>query len=177
MNDVLAAARRLFAERGYRATTVRSVAAAAGVTSAMVHHFFGSKQQLFLAAVRMPINPVEILATLAQGPRPEFPRRLVTTFVTLWSDQAIGPALQGVMRSALNDPERARAFRTFADTVLLPMVAERLAVPPERVGTALSIMLGMAFTRYLVGIPTLANLSDEQVIEHYVPSVAAALFR
>ena len=57
-DDVLRAARTLFAERGYQATTVRAIAAAAGVTPAMIHHFFGSKQQVFLAAIRMPIDPV-----------------------------------------------------------------------------------------------------------------------
>lgn len=176
MDDVLGAARRLFAERGYRATTIRAIAAQAGVTPAMVHHFFGSKQQLFLAAVRMPIDPVEILAGLTRGPREEFPHRLVTTFVTLWSDQSTGPALQGVMRSALTDPQQAAGFRGFVDALLLPTVAERLDVPAERVAAALSIMLGMAFTRYLVGVRTLADLSDQQVVERYESSVAAALF-
>lgn len=46
---LLAAARRLFAERGYAATPREEIVAAAGVTRGALQHHFGDKQALFLA--------------------------------------------------------------------------------------------------------------------------------
>jgi AcrR family transcriptional regulator len=166
----------MFAARGYQATTVRGIAAAAGVTPAMVHHFFGSKQQVFLAAIRMPIDPLQLLTTMTQGPRNRFPRRFVSTFVTLWSADETGPPLRTMLRTAIADEELAAAIRTFAESVLLPTASRALDVPAERVAAALSILLGMAVARHLIGIPALATLDDSAVIDHYVPAVRAVLF-
>lgn len=46
-----AAARELFARQGFEAVSLRQVAAAAGVTPAMVHYYFGGKQGLWLAVL------------------------------------------------------------------------------------------------------------------------------
>jgi AcrR family transcriptional regulator len=174
-DDVLRAARTLFAERGYQATTVRAIAAAAGVTPAMIHHFFGSKQQVFLASIRMPIDPVQLMATMTQGPRDEFAQRFVGTFVRLWSTEPTGSALRTMLRTAIADEELSRAIRTFAESVLLPTAATALDVPVQRTAAALSVMLGMAVARHLIGIGPLAELSDEDVVARYVPPVRAAL--
>ncbi len=175
--EVLASARTLFAERGYRATTVRAIAAAAGVTPAMVHHFFGSKQQVFLASIRMPIDPAEVLGTLLSGPHEQFAERFVATFVGYWSDEQTGPALRTMLRSALTDDEHAGALRAFASGVLLPRAATGLGVPVENVAAAFTTLIGLAVGRYLLGIAQLVHLSDEQVIARYVPIVGQALAR
>jgi TetR/AcrR family transcriptional regulator len=46
-----ASARELFARQGFEAVSLRQVAAAAGVTPAMVHYYFGGKQGLWLAVL------------------------------------------------------------------------------------------------------------------------------
>src|ERR687897_3533809 len=72
---ILDAARRAFAEQGYQRATIRGVAELAGVDPALVHHYFGTKQELFVAAVRLPVNPVEQLTTvLAAEPDQVGPR-------------------------------------------------------------------------------------------------------
>lgn len=173
---VLLAARALFAERGYRATSVRAIAAAAGVTPAMIHHFFGSKQQVFLAAIRMPIDPAAVLGELLRRPRDEFPEHFVRRFVGYWSDPETGPALQSMIRSVVaGGDETGAAIRAYASTVLLPRVAEALDLPPDRVAAALSIMIGMAVARWIIGIEQLAALSVEELVARYVPIVRAAL--
>ena len=173
--DILAAARRLFADRGYHATTVRAIAAAAGVTPAMIHHFYGSKRQVFLAAIRMPLDPVQVLAGLRAGPPAEFPERFVRTFVAAWTDPETGPALRSMVRSAISDEEHAAALRAFASRVLLPAAAAALGFPQDRLAAALSIMIGQAVARSIIRIEQLAALSDEEVVAHYVPAVRAAL--
>ena len=64
---ILVAARESFAAQGFRGTTIRGVARAAGVDPALVHHYFGSKDDLFLAALEVPIDPREVLPTLLEG--------------------------------------------------------------------------------------------------------------
>src|SRR3954468_7349844 len=72
---ILEAAQRLFADRGYDATSVRAVAARARVDPALVLHFFGSKAELFASSLHLPLDPSEIEA-LAQGDRKTLGRRL-----------------------------------------------------------------------------------------------------
>src|SRR4051794_37644977 len=89
--DVLAAARELFAQRGLRATTMRAVAAQAGVNPAMIHHYFGTKEQLFVAALAMPIDPAaEVARLVAAGPRDQLGDRVVRFFVETWRNPATG---------------------------------------------------------------------------------------
>jgi len=54
---ILRAARVLFAQRGFRGTTMRAIAKRAGVDIALVHYFFGSKPKLFAASIELPIDP------------------------------------------------------------------------------------------------------------------------
>jgi AcrR family transcriptional regulator len=173
--EILAAARRLFAERGYRATTVRAIAAAAGVTPAMIHHFYGSKHQVFLAAIRMPLDPAQVLADLLDGPPAEFADRFVRTFVAAWADPATGPALRSMVRSAITDEEHAAALRAFASGVLLPRAAAALEVGQDRMAAAFSIMIGQAVARSIIGIDQLAVLRDDEVVATFVPAVRAVL--
>ncbi|MGI9092613.1 MAG: TetR family transcriptional regulator [Mycobacteriales bacterium] len=174
-DDVLAAARSLFAERGYRGTTLRAIAAAAGVTPAMIHHFFGSKQRVFLAAIRMPIDPTAVLSGLLDGPREDFAEALVRTFVAVWRSDATGPGLRGMLRSAVADEEQAAAVRAFAGAIVLPRTAAALGVPIERVEAALSILIGQAVTRAIIGIEPLASMSDDDVVALFAPAVAVVL--
>lgn len=172
---VLAAARKSFASKGFRATTVRSVAADAGVSPSMIHHFFATKDELFLAAIRMPIDPEVILATVLTGPRDELPERMVRTFVTTWQDPATGPALRSMVRAAVADEGQAAGLRAFAEHVMLPRVTKALALPPLRVTAALSLMLGYALAGRLIGIEPLASATVDDLVEVLSPAVAQLL--
>src|SRR6476661_8008143 len=83
---ILASARALFAEHGYAGTTVRAVATAAGVDGALVHHYFGTKQDLFLAALELPVDPRVVLAgAVAEGPDTAGDQML-RVFLSVWDD-------------------------------------------------------------------------------------------
>ena len=62
---ILEAARAQFAEHGYRGATIRAIAATAGVDPALVHHFYGTKEALFAAAMRLPVVPSQVLGRRA----------------------------------------------------------------------------------------------------------------
>ena len=61
---ILAAARSRFGQEGYDGTTIRGIAAGAGVDPALVPHYFGSKEGVFLAAVEFPVDPAEFIPRL-----------------------------------------------------------------------------------------------------------------
>ena len=85
-DEILGAARRLFAERGYGRTTIRDVAEAAGVSAQTVYDSIGSKQALVarlndLIDVEAGIGPIAMAgfgvrrsAPAGGHQRPDHPR-------------------------------------------------------------------------------------------------------
>jgi AcrR family transcriptional regulator len=67
---IVAAAQRLFVERGFQAVTVRDIGAEAGVSHALVHRYLGSKEQILAAVLRrnqMPVLEKALEADTAGG--------------------------------------------------------------------------------------------------------------
>ena len=64
--DIVRAARQLFADRGYAGTTMRAIAQKAKVDSALIHHFFGSKDRVFAAAIQDIIQPHQFVTALLE---------------------------------------------------------------------------------------------------------------
>jgi AcrR family transcriptional regulator len=56
--EILDAAERLFAEQGFAATSIREIADAASVNTAMVHYYFGKKLQLLQAVFERVLEPL-----------------------------------------------------------------------------------------------------------------------
>src|SRR5919204_863212 len=83
---ILEAARASFAESGFAGTTIRRVASAAGVDAALVHHYFGTKDDLFLAAMELPVDPRQALAPALADGAEGAGERLLRVFLTLWDD-------------------------------------------------------------------------------------------
>ena len=92
--EILDAARAEFASRGYEKATVRGIARAAGVDSALVHHYFGSKDRVFLAALEFPVDPAVVLEQVAGDPA-GIGERLARFVVGLWERAAGAGAVAG----------------------------------------------------------------------------------
>jgi AcrR family transcriptional regulator len=173
---ILGAARAQFAQRGYAATTVRSVAAGAGVNPALVHHHFGRKEELFLAALALPVNPAEVIGQLlAEGPREEFGDRLARYFVGAWRDPVIGLALQAVLRRAVSDEDSAALLRNLAENVLLDRAASLLGVPKLRIAAAMSHLVGLALAATILRIEPLASASADELAGLIGPAIRGYL--
>src|ERR687890_2439282 len=83
---ILDAARTAFAQKGFAGTTIRAVATAAGVDAALVHHYFGTKDDLFLAALELPVDPrVALAPAIAAGPDGAG-ERMLRVFLSVWDD-------------------------------------------------------------------------------------------
>lgn len=173
---ILSAARDLFARSGYQATTIRAIAEQAGVNQALIRHFFGSKQQLFVAALEFPAEPLrQILATVEQSPREQLGESVVRVFVRAWRDPRTSQQLQAVFRSAAAGEDGATTARRLVEDMLVPTVARLLGVPPPRVAAAMAQLLGYAFLSTIVRAEPLAGLDEEAVITLLAPAVQAHL--
>lgn len=171
--QILAAARAQFAAAGYDGATVRGIAAAAGVDPALVHHFYGSKQALFAAAVRFPIDPATVLPGLLAGGVDGLGERLVRFFLATWDTAADRSPLFALIRSAASHAESAALLREFVARQVLGPVAAAVAAPDPQLRAALvgSQLIGLGFARYVIGVPPLATAPAEAVVAAVAPTV------
>ena len=170
---ILAAARRAFAEQGYQQATIRGVADLAGVDPALVHHYFGTKQNLFVAAVRLPVNPVEqLMAVLAEDPD-QAGERMVELFLSIWDHAADQSPLLALVRSAVGDEHAAGMLREFITEEVLGQISHRLGSPDARLRATLvgSQLIGMAMARYIIRVEPLASAPAAQVVEAIGPTL------
>ncbi len=128
---ILAAARDAFADKGFDGASIRAIATGAGVDPALVHHYFGTKDQLFLAAMNSPIDPARSSRKAVEGDRAGLGARLVRMFLTVW-DSPAGAAGVALMRSAVSNEWTARLLREFLVTQVMRRVLPHLDARPGR---------------------------------------------
>ena len=170
--QILHAAREQFAARGYTHTTLRSVAAAAQVNPGMLHHFFGSKEQLYREALDLSVDPWEVLCRLLDDtPRDQLPEALVRQFVSTWRDPALGPRLQARARQTYGDPNGTSITRAHLETVLIPRFARALDLPEAKVAAAFSHLIGLTLLDNVIGIEQFSSLADDDLVHLVEPAV------
>lgn len=170
-DQIVFAARRLFAEKGYNGATIRGIAVEARVNPALVHHFFGTKQQLFVAALDVPFEPAEILQNILGGPHEELGQRFVRTFLAVWGDPASRASLLALIRSATTNEQAAATFRQFIDTAVLRRLTAALNVSRGQVAAAAAQMIGLALLRYVMRVEPLASAEDEEIVRLVAPVI------
>ena len=170
---ILASARELFARNGIDRTSVRAIAAAAGVDSALVHHYFGTKQQLFAAAINLPIDPMAVLGPLREVPVDELGLALPSLLLPLW-DSEMGAALVATLRSLLAGSDIS-LVRSFLQEVITAEVAPRVDNPPGsgriRVQFVASQLVGVVMARYIIKLEPFGSLPPQQIAETIAPTL------
>jgi AcrR family transcriptional regulator len=170
---ILASARELFARNGISNTSIRAVAAAADVDSALVHHYFGTKEQLFAAAVHIPIDPMDVIGPLRDVPVEELGYKLPSMLLPLW-DSEIGAAFIATLRSILAGSE-VNLFRTFIQDVIAVEVGMRVDDPPGsgniRIQFVASQLVGVVVARYILELEPFASLPPQQIAETIAPNL------
>jgi AcrR family transcriptional regulator len=171
---ILTAARNAFADRGYDGASIRSIATGAGVDPALVHHYFGTKEQLFMDVVGAPIDPREVLPRVVAGGKEEVGERLVRTMLSIW-DSPAGAAGVALMRSALSHDWTARLMREFLTTQILRRVMKQLDMNPReaplRASLVASQVAGLAMVRYVLKIEPLASAPPDVVVAAVAPTI------
>lgn len=169
---LLDAARVEFIERGFDGATVRMIAQRAGVDPAMVNHWFGGKNALFVAVMELPVNPDEIVARVLDGPVEQMAERILRTFLAVW-DANGGGALAALMRSVASHEEAARMFREFVGRVIFGRVVS--AVAPDRTELRAALcgtqIAGLALIRYVIHLEPLASADHDTVVGAIAPNL------
>lgn len=170
---ILAAARDQFAACGYRGATIRGIATQADVDPALVHHYFGTKRDLFAETLQLPFDPARIVAAARDGDPLEAGERITRALLGFWSTKAARATMQSLLRSALTDEESLDTYREFMfETVVLPLVA---AIAPDRVPLRASLLasqlIGLSFVRHVAEVEPLATADVETVVAAIGPTL------
>jgi AcrR family transcriptional regulator len=172
--SILDAARRSFAEKGYDKASIRAIAAAAEVDPALVHHYFGTKEKLFLASMDAPITPGELIPEALNGPREEAGERLIRLVLKVW-DSPAGAAAIGMFRSALSNEWTARLLREFIITQILRKAVAELAINPDEAPVRSALIAtqiaGLVTIRYVLKVDPVASMPAEQLVQAIAPNV------
>ncbi|WP_026874621.1 TetR family transcriptional regulator [Jiangella gansuensis] len=171
--EILAAARAQFGELGYDGATVRGIAGAAGVDPALVHHYFGAKEKLFLAAMEIPFDPAIISERIADDSvGMGIGERAIRTFLGVWGDPAARAPILAMLRSAMRHEAAATLLRQFITRAILGRVLvafDGIPSGPLRAEALASHLIGLAIVRYVVKLEPIASVSDEELIALVAP--------
>ena len=165
---ILAAARAAFATRGYEHTTIRAVAAEAGIDASMVMRYFGSKAGLFAAAATIDLDPPDLASVPARRRGEAFVRH----FMSRWERDPSEDMLVFLLRTAVTDDSVAEQMQmTFDRMVVAPL--QQLQYPDVQRRAALigSQLMGLALCRYILRLEPLASLTNDEVVAGIAPTV------
>lgn len=170
---IATAARSLFAEQGFRATSIRAIATEAGVDPALVIHYFGSKRGLFLSVIRLPLELWEFAEGTFLRDRDRIGEEIVRFGLRIWDDPELRPALLGILRTAVTDPQAAALLRELF-TRQGPATAIREMAPDEaelRGQLAISHMIGLAMARHILAAEPVASTDAERLVATIGPTI------
>jgi AcrR family transcriptional regulator len=170
---ILEAARRQFAELGYDRTTIRSIAAEAGVDAALVLHYFRSKQELFLAVVELPFDPAAALPALLAGDRRKVGERLARLFLAALDDEDARNRWTSMIRAAAAEPAAAEVLREILTRRVFAPIAETLGVEDAHLRATLvgSQLVGVVMARYIVRVEPIASLPTDELVQAIAPTL------
>ncbi len=170
---ILGSARELFARNGIDKTSIRAIAAEAGVDPALVHHYFGTKTQLFAAAIHIPIDPMAVIGPLREIPVERIGYVLPSILLPLW-DSELCKGFIATLRSILAGND-VSLVRSFLQEVIAAEVGSRVDSPPGtgriRVQYVASQLVGVVMARYILELDPFRSLPVEQIAETIGPNL------
>jgi len=175
---IIAAAVDDFGEKGYDGATIRSIAARAGVDSALVHHYFGTKADLFAEAVGIPLRPDVDVPGILAGPRDEIGERLIRYVLEAFEQPEVRRRGVMLLRTAIGSRLTTPLLAGFLSRELLSRVAGSLDTDDAELRASLvaSQIAGMLIARYVLRLPALAAAPVEELVDRVGPTVQRYLF-
>ena len=170
---ILEAARHLFGTGGYDRTSLRAIAADAGVDQALIVHFFGSKIGLFLASVDLPVDPQTAIPVILEGPRSELGERIATFMMAVLENEDARARFTAMVRAATSEPEAARLVRERLTKELWEPLARALGMKDAQLRIALvgSHMIGLVLARYVVKVEPVASMPSKKIVSIVAPTL------
>ncbi len=172
--EILAAAQNAFAEGGLSGVSLRGIATDAVVDVALIHHYFHSKEELFLATMQIPVPIHELVAPLVARGTDGLGERLVRTMLAMWESD-LQASLVASLRTAVAEPATIRSMQEFLTVEVLGQVLHTLPCPQReanwRLGLVASQLGGLMMGRYLLKLPALVDLSVEELAAAIAPTL------
>lgn len=171
---ILVSARAEFAKRGYDKASVRAIARGAEVDPALVHHYFGTKERVFEAALETALAPArKAFGGLPAVPTDELGEQTTRFMFGVWENPATREPLLAIVRSAVNNETAARLFRGVVTRMLLPRVTGALGSEDRELRAELAVaqLVGTALLRYVIKVEPLASADLETIVARLAPVV------
>jgi AcrR family transcriptional regulator len=170
---IIAAAVDEFGESGYDGATMRGIAARAGVDSALLHHYFGTKADLFTETIGAPMRPDVDIPNLLEGPTDALGERLVRYVLEAWERPETRKRGVMLLRAGIGNRLATPLLSEFLQRELFSRIAARLDTPDAALRAALvaSQMAGLLIARHVLRLPALAEASIDEVVARVGPTV------
>lgn len=170
---ILDAALQEFADKGYDKASVRGIARRVGCDQALIHQFYGTKEQLFQEAVSLPFDAANVYReALTDRSRPPG-ARIVAAFFTAWDAPENRPKIMAMLKSAMSDTARASQVAEFiTDQVfapILPLVDGE--DPAYRLDLIGGHLVGVLILRHALMLEPLTSVPVEQLVASLGPVV------
>lgn len=175
---IVRAAAEEFTERGYEAASLRAVARRAGVDSALVHHYFEDKADLFAATLEAPIRPDRVLDVLLAAPREQVGETLVRYLLTQLEDERAAGRIVLILRTALSSGPGTRMLREFLTREVFARLAALTHADDAdlRADLAASQIAGLMMTRYVLKLEPIASAAPDELARRVGPVIQWHLF-
>jgi AcrR family transcriptional regulator len=170
---ILDAARREFGGVGFDRATIRAIAALAGVDPALVHHYFGTKSELFDAALQVPVSADEIVPRVLAGDPDGIGERAVRTMLALWEDEQRQTVFRAMIRSAASNEQAAAMIREIITRQIVGPIAHALAMPDAELRANLvgAQIIGLMIVRFITRLEPLASATADEVAAAVAPTI------
>lgn len=175
---ILKAATEEFAERGYDAASLRAIARRAGVDSALVHHYFDDKADLFTASLDAPLRPDRILGVILAGPREEVGASIVRMLIRQLDDARSQARIVAILRTALGSGPGSRMLKEFLTREVFVRLAALAGGDDAdlRANLAASQLVGLILTRFVLKLEPVAHADADELARRIGPVIQWHLF-
>ena len=158
---LLTSAQSLFGERGFEATTIRDIGERAGVDPALIARYYGSKADLYIAAViaeaQTEQTEIEQMADAAEA------------LISRTDRHGLGPVTQALIRSDTTEDIHQAARAHLTRRIVTPLTADMsrrgLDRAQLRAEIATSALLGINLGRALGWFPELQKVPKDELVE------------
>jgi AcrR family transcriptional regulator len=175
--EILLVARRSFGARGYDATSLRSIARQADVDPALLTHYFGTKDALFVAALEITLSPATTFGGLESTTVAEAARLIVRRYLALLDQEQTRDVVLGLVRSAVSSERAATMLREFLRQNVTSFLRPLIAHPDADLRASLLVaqLIGMAMLRHVVKADAVASASNEELVSRVAPVIETYL--
>lgn len=170
---IVAAATAEFSDLGYDGATMRGIAGRAGVDAALLHHYFGTKADLFGEIVDAPMRPDLKIPEILAGPRDQIGEAILRYVLDVWEQPEARRRGILVMRTAIGNKVATPLLAGFLSRELLGKIAAGIGVPDGELRASLvaTQVAGLLLARYVLRLAPLADASVDEIVAWVAPNV------